>query len=198
MITAVRKIGIDAGHRIPDHESKCKNLHGHRYTVEMHISGEIKPEGSEKGMIKDFSVCKEVMMQTIDRFCDHGLILSLADPFLQDCLVVPKLAGRTWVRLPDVLQFIDNMHLIKNGYWAGKSNVGKLLIMKESPTAENLAALWFRMIEDELHNRGITGAKGTWLTKVVVYETPNCWAEYISQENIKHMPHIHFNFDAQK
>ena len=39
MITCTRRIEFDAAHRILNHESKCKMLHGHRYVVEEH--GEI-------------------------------------------------------------------------------------------------------------------------------------------------------------
>ena len=28
-----RRIGIDMGHRVPDHGSKCRNPHGHRYEI---------------------------------------------------------------------------------------------------------------------------------------------------------------------
>ena len=31
-----RQIGIDAGHRVMTHGSKCRNMHGHRYTIEAH------------------------------------------------------------------------------------------------------------------------------------------------------------------
>ena len=33
MLTITRKLEFDAGHRIPDHNSQCRNLHGHRYTL---------------------------------------------------------------------------------------------------------------------------------------------------------------------
>ena len=35
------KLEFDAGHRIPHHKSSCKNLHGHRYAIEVTIKGEI-------------------------------------------------------------------------------------------------------------------------------------------------------------
>ncbi len=34
MITCTRRIEFDAAHRILNHESKCKMLHGHRYAIE--------------------------------------------------------------------------------------------------------------------------------------------------------------------
>ena len=30
-----RRLEFDAGHRIPDHASQCRHLHGHRYAIEV-------------------------------------------------------------------------------------------------------------------------------------------------------------------
>jgi 6-pyruvoyltetrahydropterin/6-carboxytetrahydropterin synthase len=60
MLTITRKLEFDAGHRIPDHKSQCRNLHGHRYTVEITLTGEvIAAEGnSDNGVFMDFWVVK--------------------------------------------------------------------------------------------------------------------------------------------
>ena len=42
MLTITRKLEFDAGHRIPDHKSQCRNLHGHRYTLEITLTGDAK------------------------------------------------------------------------------------------------------------------------------------------------------------
>ena len=52
MLTITRKLEFDAGHRIPDHTSQCRNLHGHRYTVEItlkHYAHLLDEEAEEKG-----------------------------------------------------------------------------------------------------------------------------------------------------
>jgi hypothetical protein len=36
-----RRLEFDAGHRIPDHASQCRHLHGHRYALEITLSGDI-------------------------------------------------------------------------------------------------------------------------------------------------------------
>ena len=41
MLTITRKLEFDAGHRIPDHKSQCRNLHGHRYTLEITLVGAV-------------------------------------------------------------------------------------------------------------------------------------------------------------
>ena len=32
--TCTRRIEFDAAHRVMEHESKCRHLHGHRYAIE--------------------------------------------------------------------------------------------------------------------------------------------------------------------
>jgi 6-pyruvoyltetrahydropterin/6-carboxytetrahydropterin synthase len=38
-----RRLEFDAGHRIPDHASQCRHLHGHRYALEITLSGRDHP-----------------------------------------------------------------------------------------------------------------------------------------------------------
>ena len=42
------RLEFDAGHRIPSHKSNCKNLHGHRYCIEVTIKGDINSENTKK------------------------------------------------------------------------------------------------------------------------------------------------------
>ena len=40
MITKIRRwIETDTGHRVPNHKSKCRNIHGHRYRWEVELEG---------------------------------------------------------------------------------------------------------------------------------------------------------------
>ena len=52
----------DMGHRIANHRSICKGLHGHRYKAEICVSGELisKNDISEEGMVMDFSDIKKI------------------------------------------------------------------------------------------------------------------------------------------
>lgn len=79
-----KTIEFDMGHRVPNHKSKCRNLHGHRYKVEVFVEGEtIRKEGdSSEGMVIDFSDLKEVMMSEIDEKFDHGFMIYNMDEFL--------------------------------------------------------------------------------------------------------------------
>lgn len=78
-----REIGIDAAHRVPDHQSKCHNIHGHRYRVEATIKGPLVKHGQETGMVMDFGFIKDEMMRVIDEPADHAMILYTDDPLAE-------------------------------------------------------------------------------------------------------------------
>lgn len=76
MITISRKIEFDSAHRILNHESKCRNLHGHRYVLEAKFSAN---KLDELGRVIDFGVVKEILGAWIDKNFDHNTILSIND-----------------------------------------------------------------------------------------------------------------------
>ena len=61
------RLEFDAGHRIPSHKSQCKNLHGHRYAIEITLSGDIISQAgaSENGMVMDFSEVKAIAKSAV-------------------------------------------------------------------------------------------------------------------------------------
>ena len=63
MITCTRRIEFDAAHRILNHESKCKMLHGHRYVLEAEFTAK---KLDKLGRIIDFGVIREVLGTWID------------------------------------------------------------------------------------------------------------------------------------
>ena len=69
-------VEFDMGHRVPYHKSKCRNPHGHRYKVEVGLSGNIIDlEGiSENGMIMDFKDVKKILMVEVHDKLDHGFM----------------------------------------------------------------------------------------------------------------------------
>ena len=76
-----KEIGIDMGHRVPNHKSKCRNPHGHRYTLEVTITAPlIDTDGaSDEGMIFDFGDIKKHMMEKIHDVLDHGFMYNYLD-----------------------------------------------------------------------------------------------------------------------
>jgi 6-pyruvoyltetrahydropterin/6-carboxytetrahydropterin synthase len=74
-----KEIQFDAGHRVPLHNSKCKNPHGHRYRVVVHVEGELITEGPESGMVRDFSIIKTILTERVHDQYDHGFIIYEGD-----------------------------------------------------------------------------------------------------------------------
>ena len=72
--TIYKEVFFDASHRLLHYEGKCRNLHGHRWRVEVWLAGE--PD-ARTGILVDFNVIKEV----IERF-DHQVILNREDPMV--------------------------------------------------------------------------------------------------------------------
>lgn len=164
MHTATRQIGIDMGHRVTNHGSKCKNIHGHRYTIEATIGGELVPSGVSEGMVLDFGFLKEEMLRAIDEPCDHGLCLWVKDPLLQSLPDAPRLT-------PDDIWMILERGASMKTTWQG----GKLYLIGRVPTAENLAEHWFQHLRVPVLSRSEGRAQ---LLRIKVWETPNCFAEY--------------------
>src|SRR5271167_1855212 len=75
-----RSIGVDYGHRVMTHGSKCKSIHGHRGTVEVTCaSAELHSSGEQSDMVLDFGFLKDVMMNVVDRSIDHGFVACIDD-----------------------------------------------------------------------------------------------------------------------
>lgn len=141
-----RRLEFDAGHRIPNHASQCRHLHGHRYTIEITLSGKIiDTEGAaEQGMVMDFSEVKHIAMRMLVDHWDHAFLVYEKDHAVVDFL--KSLPGHKTVVLPVV------------------------------PTAENLAAEAFRLLDAAYRDNYGNQLR---LTRVRLYETPNNWADAV-------------------
>jgi 6-pyruvoyltetrahydropterin/6-carboxytetrahydropterin synthase len=114
--TIMKRLEFDAGHRIPNHASKCRNLHGHRYALEITLVGEPidAPGTSSHGMLEDFSDVKRLAMEHLVEPWDHAFLVYEGDT--QVLALLAALPGHKTVVLPRV------------------------------PTAENLVALAFETL----------------------------------------------------
>ncbi len=74
MISATRRLQFCAGHRVHQHESKCRNLHGHNYVVLLEAAGTANPL-DELGRVIDFGSLKQRFGDWIEERWDHGMIL---------------------------------------------------------------------------------------------------------------------------
>ncbi|MSP33559.1 MAG: 6-carboxytetrahydropterin synthase [Rickettsiales bacterium] len=87
MITCTRRIEFDTAHRILNHESKCKMLHGHRYALEATFEGD---DLDDLGRVIDFGEIRQILGSWIDDNFDHNTILSQYDKKLGE-----KIAAET-------------------------------------------------------------------------------------------------------
>jgi 6-pyruvoyltetrahydropterin/6-carboxytetrahydropterin synthase len=113
------RLEFDAGHRIPDHKSQCRNLHGHRYALEITLSGDIINQNkmSENGMVMDFSDVKAIARDSVVNVWDHAFLV-----FKEDKAVL------------DFLNTLPNH---------------KTVIFPSVPTAENMASEAFRILKNQ-------------------------------------------------
>lgn len=106
-----RRLEFDAGHRIPNHNSQCKHLHGHRYGIEITLSGEIitREGASEEGMVMDFSDVKHIAKEQLVDAWDHAFLVYRGDKAVLDFL--NSLPGHKTVVL-NVVPTAENLALI--------------------------------------------------------------------------------------
>ena len=112
------RMEFDAGHRIPGHKNTCKNLHGHRYALEVTIKGEIiqQESASEFGMVIDFKDAKDLIKSTIVDRWDHAFIVYDKDQ-----------------------EVVDFLSTLKDH---------KTVTLSKVPTAENMALIAFESIKE--------------------------------------------------
>ena len=72
-----RYVETDTGHRVPNHKSKCRVLHGHRYRFTAKVSGELvdTPGDSSEGMVIDFSDISRILNEEVHDVVDHCTVL---------------------------------------------------------------------------------------------------------------------------
>lgn len=104
-IFATRIIKFDAGHRVVNHESKCRTLHGHEYKA--HIYAEASSLDG-LGRVIDFGVIKEKIGTWIDDNWDHTMIMFKDDPDLEK---IKSCDGVKPVFVLDVNPTAENMAL---------------------------------------------------------------------------------------
>ena len=67
-----KEFKFDSAHWLPNvpEGHKCSNMHGHTYTIEIHVEGEIDPE---LGWVVDFNDVRRVVDPLIDQL-DHKIL----------------------------------------------------------------------------------------------------------------------------
>lgn len=75
-ITIVRRLEWDMGHTVTGHEGKCRHLHGHRYSAELHCSA---ANLDAVGRVIDFGWVKREVGAWIDEHWDHKFMINGSD-----------------------------------------------------------------------------------------------------------------------
>ena len=122
MVTRIRRwVETDTGHRVPNHKSKCRHMHGHRYRWEAELEGDVvTQEGvSEEGMLMDFSDVSAILNQYVHDVVDHAFIVYEGDK--------------------EALAALSQM-----------GDEHRTLIVPFIPTAENLAKWAFEQVESRI------------------------------------------------
>jgi 6-pyruvoyltetrahydropterin/6-carboxytetrahydropterin synthase len=80
-ITITRRLEFDAGHRIPHHDGQCRHLHGHRYAIELTVSGDVleTPGAADDGMVLDFGDIKRLANEHLVNLWDHAFLVAKED-----------------------------------------------------------------------------------------------------------------------
>lgn len=71
-----KEFTFDAAHHLHEYEGKCKNLHGHTYTVVFGISGYV----DDVGIMIDFGSIKEIWKEDIETYLDHRYLNEMLPP----------------------------------------------------------------------------------------------------------------------
>jgi len=74
MLTISKMFTLEAAHFLPNHEGKCKHLHGHAYKIEITLIGKKQDRGPAQGMILDFGKLKQLVNMFIIDELDHKLL----------------------------------------------------------------------------------------------------------------------------
>ncbi len=124
-----KQIEWDMGHRVTNHFSKCKNLHGHRYKAEIILKGDIvKVKGiSDEGMVMDFGHIKTLATKYVHDVLDHGFMV-----WKKDALLV---------------KFFN------------KNKDQKHIIVDFVPTSENIAYWVFKQLDKRFKDKYSTGLR---------------------------------------
>ena len=71
MLSVTKRFEFSAAHHLLNHGGRCKNPHGHNFSLEVEVSGSKMWEGQEKGMIIDFGKLKKIVNEYIIDVLDH-------------------------------------------------------------------------------------------------------------------------------
>ena len=81
MFRVTKEIHFCYGHRLLNHDGKCRHLHGHNGTAVVTAEA---PRLDPLGMVVDFGALKKVVGGWIDATLDHKMLLHRDDPIVPE------------------------------------------------------------------------------------------------------------------
>jgi len=188
-----REIGIDVGHRVPDHGSKCRNPHGHRYRIIATCEGPVLNQSGheENGMVVDFGNVKKYMMDWLDAVFDHGFVVYKGDTAMMNMFFPGKHSHdvvfedfkfaweqqqAAYLGAMSVGKETSAMDLPRTCQSEQDPNGMKIIVVDYIPTAENLARHMYELLKQPLEAH--YGNDTIKLVNIRLYETPNGWVDF--------------------
>lgn len=118
----------EMGHRLPFHEGKCKNLHGHSYKMMVEFEGDL----DTNGMVLDYYIVKEVIQPLVEEL-DHTFMVKDDD-----------------TQLIELLKQMGSKHVIVNFHSTAENMVYYFLDkIKHANIPDNLHRIKVRLFETE-------------------------------------------------
>jgi 6-pyruvoyltetrahydropterin/6-carboxytetrahydropterin synthase len=65
----------EMGHRLPNHDGACRNVHGHSYRMQVEVEGHVDPE---TGMVMDFGDISAIVKPLVAEL-DHAFLCQDSD-----------------------------------------------------------------------------------------------------------------------
>lgn len=155
MTTEITKeFNFSYGHLLPNHDGKCRNLHGHNAKVFITVSRDVvdEPGSAQEGMVMDFGDLKKIVNETIIDKWDHKF-LACGDEW-------PVVAAiNTKAKENDSLPPYD-----------------QIVLIGMRTTAENMAGIIYNAIREQIYL-----AYKAKVTRVRFYETETSYADYVPE-----------------
>jgi 6-pyruvoyltetrahydropterin/6-carboxytetrahydropterin synthase len=107
-----KAITLECAHRLPNHDGRCHNLHGHKYTVEVFIVGRsLVPCGhghAKEGMLVDFTAVGAALKR-LHGLLDHTFLNQSAPTLGVEVTTAEQLAYHIYRFLVAELEVTGNM-----------------------------------------------------------------------------------------
>lgn len=152
MYSITKTFEISYAHMLPNHEGKCRNLHGHNATIAITVAGStLINEDSSVGMLMDFGDLKKFVKKEALDILDHKTLVK----------------GDEWIYDAALLYTSQLLEEQRDQY------LNQFVVLNFETTAENLAQWCNDRLRDRILKFGVMLSEVTW------YETRDNSATYL-------------------